>query len=74
MTPPHLTADTIMDEKLYVLADPADGALIGTDDASGGYPWKPSTFGAVRRFPSREEAEHYSAGKFTVLRALCGLN
>lgn len=44
----------------FVIVD-SQGRMIGTDQPSGGYPWRPSTLSGVKFWNTREEAEKYAA-------------
>jgi hypothetical protein len=50
----------------------ANGSLVGLDTSSGGYPWeayvpgKDTALNGVKFFVTREDAEKYSRGQFTV--------
>lgn len=54
----RLTPATAMDQTVYILAYP-DGSLVGLDDASGGYPWRPRHWAQIQKWRTPEEAERY---------------
>lgn len=48
-----------MPETKYAIRDTRDGRLIGLDEASGGYPWKPTHPSSVKLWPMKREAINY---------------
>ena|ERR1700733_9429779 len=50
-------------KEMFALMD-RDGNLIGKDDASGGYPWVPSTIGGVWLAEESKEMLDYAGGSF----------
>jgi hypothetical protein len=59
-----MTVRELLDSDYYVIADRNDNQLIGVDERSGGYPWKPSSLNGVKIWANREDAERYVSHSF----------